>query len=91
MTKPLTIEIEDAAAEQLQQIANDLGETPEQFAAQAVAARVEAFKANAFFARRAKGLDRDAARNWLADQAAREDAPMPDADDVVPADYVRPR
>jgi predicted transcriptional regulator len=39
MSKPLTIEIDEAAAERLAQIANDLGETPEQYAARVLSAR----------------------------------------------------
>lgn len=91
MTKPLTIEIDEAAAEQLARIANDLGETPEQFAAHAVTARIESFESNVFFARRAKGIDRGAAIAWLKELKEREGAPEPDADDRLPAGYAPPR
>jgi hypothetical protein len=91
MTKPLTIEIDEAAAAQLVRVANDLGETPEQFAARAIASRLEAFESNVFFARRAKGIDRDAAIAWLGELAAREGAPEPDPDDRLPESYAPAR
>jgi hypothetical protein len=90
MTKPLTIEIEENVATQLRRVANDLGETPEQFVARAVAARVEAFNANPFFARKGKGLTREAMLAWL-NEKAEQAAPTPDADDLPPPGYVRPR
>jgi predicted transcriptional regulator len=91
MTKPLTIEIDEAAADQLARIANDLGETPEQFAARAVAARIDSFESNVFFARRAKGVDREAAIAWLKELRERSGAPEPDADDRLPEGYVPTR
>lgn len=87
MTKPLTIEIDEGAAERLVRIANDLGETPEQFAARVVAASIESFESNVFFARRAKGIDRDAAIAWLGELAGREGGPAPDPDDRLPEGY----
>ncbi|OQW61042.1 MAG: hypothetical protein A4S17_09790 [Proteobacteria bacterium HN_bin10] len=87
MTKSLTIQIDAAAAEKLARIANDLGETPEAFAAKAVAASVESFESNVFFARRAKGLDRAAALAWLRELASRQDGPAPDPDDRLPEGY----
>jgi predicted transcriptional regulator len=89
MTKPLTIEIDDAAVEQLTRIANDLGETPEQFVARAVAASIDSYESSLLFARRAKGLDRGQAEAWLKEQRAREGAPAPDEDDKAPDGYVR--
>lgn len=89
MTKPLTIEIDESAAEQLARIANDLGQTPEQFAARAVAASIESFEASALFARRVKGGDQAAALAWLREMANRAPAPEPDADDRLPAGYTR--
>lgn len=86
MTKPLTIHIDESAAEQLARIANDLGETPEQFAARAVAASIESFEANVLFARRAKGVDRQAALDWLKGMAARGQE-EPDLDDRLPPGY----
>ncbi|NWG54316.1 MAG: hypothetical protein HXY28_11395 [Hydrogenophilaceae bacterium] len=91
MTKPLTIEIDEAAADRLARIAREFGETPEQFAAQALAARIESFEASAFFARRAKNIDREAAIAWLKELRARDGAPEPDADDRLPADYTPPK
>ncbi len=89
MTKPFTIEIDEAAAEQLVRIANDLGETPEQFAARALAASIDSYESSVFFARRAKGFDRGEAAAWLKELREREGAPVPDADDLVPDGYVR--
>ncbi len=87
MTKPLTIEIDEAAVEQLVRIANDLGETPEQFAARAVAARIDP-RVESLFARRAKGIDREAAIAWLKQLRERPGAPEPDPDDRLPDGYV---
>jgi hypothetical protein len=87
MTKPLTIEIDEAAAEQLERVANDLGETPEQFAARVVTASVESFESNVFFARRAKGIDRKAALAWLRGLGGREGGAEPDPDDRLPEGY----
>lgn len=89
MTKPLTIEIDEASAEQLARIANDLGETPEQFAARALAACIDSYESNIFFARRAKGFDRAEAAAWLKGLRERGGAPETDADDRVPDGYVR--
>jgi len=89
MTKPLTIEIDEAAAEQLLRIANDLGETPEQFAARAVAASIDSYESGVFFARRAKGFDRAEAAAWLKELRERGGATEPDADDRIPDGYVR--
>lgn len=89
MTKPLTIEIDEAAAEQLARIANDLGETPEQFAARAVAASIESYESSVFLARHAKGFNRAEAAAWLKELREREGAPQPDADDRVPDGYRR--
>lgn len=89
MSKPLTIEIDEAAAERLAQIANDLGETPEQYAARVLSANLDSFESLAFFARRAKGFDRAGAAAWLKELRERADAPAPDPDDLVPDGYVR--
>lgn len=89
MTKPFTIQIDDEAAEQLRRIANDLGETPEQFAARIVANGVDAYEASLLFARRAKGVDRQAALAWLNDVAARSGSIEPDADDRLPDGFTR--
>jgi predicted transcriptional regulator len=89
MTKPLTIEIDETAAQQLARIANDLGETPEQFAARAIAASIDSYESSVLFARRAKGFDRAAAATWLKELRQREGAQEPDADDRVPAGYIR--
>ncbi len=89
MTKPLTIEIDEAAAEHLVRIANDLGETPEQFVARAVAASIDSYESSVFFARRAKGFDHAAAAAWLKELRERQGVPEPDADDRVPDGYVR--
>lgn len=89
MTKPLTIEIDEAAAEQLARIANDLGETPEQFAARAVATSIESHETSVLLARRAKGFNRAEAAAWLKELREREGAPQPDADDSVPDGYAR--
>ncbi|MBL8547589.1 MAG: hypothetical protein JNL81_14075 [Hyphomonadaceae bacterium] len=85
MTKPLTIEIDEAVAEQLTRIANDLGETPEQIAARAVTASIQSFESNVLFARRAKGLDRSAALAWLRELG--QEGPATDEDDRLPAGY----
>jgi predicted transcriptional regulator len=90
MTKPLSIEMNDAVAAQLAQAANDIGETPEEFVARAIEARLAAFHSNSFFQRRKKPFDRDAARAWLDDLAEREGGPAPDPDDVLPESYRRP-
>ena len=84
MTKPLTIQIDDSAAERLNKIARDLGETPEAFAARVLAASVESAEASVLLARRAKGMDREAAIAWLSD-LKRRNGPEPDADDRLPA------
>jgi predicted transcriptional regulator len=89
MNKPLTIEIDDAAAERLAQIANDLGETPEQYAARVLKANIESFESNVFFARRAKGLDRAEAAAWLRELRERAGAPESDADDRASDGFVR--
>lgn len=89
MSKPLTIEIDEAAAERLAQIANDLGETPEQYAARVLSANLDSFESNVFFARRAKGFDRAEAAAWLKGVRERAGAPAPDPDDVIPEGYVR--
>ncbi|NJO35892.1 MAG: hypothetical protein HC869_25230 [Rhodospirillales bacterium] len=91
MTKPLTIPIDEAVAEQLARIANDLGETPEEFAARAVAASLDSFESNVFAARRAKGIDRAAAVTWLKQMKERDGAPEPDADDRLPSGYAPQR
>lgn len=90
MTKPLTIQIDEAAAEQLARIANDLGETPEQTAQRLLAAGIESIEANVMFARRTKNFDRAAALKWLRDLAARTPH-EPDADDCVPDGYTPSR
>lgn len=89
MSKPLTIEIDEAAAERLAQIANDLGETPEQYAARVLNANLDSFESSLFFARRAKGFDRAEAAAWLKGMRERSDAPAPDPDDQLPDGYVR--
>jgi predicted transcriptional regulator len=86
MTKPITIEIDEALAEQLTRIANDLGETPEQVAARAVTTSIQSFESNVLFARRAKGFDRGAALAWLRELADRS-AASPDEDDCLPEGY----
>ncbi len=45
--------------------------------------------ANAFLARRAKGIDRSEAAAWLKELRERQGAPEPDAAARVPDDYVR--
>lgn len=89
MTRRLTIEIDEAAAEQLARIANDLGETPEQFAARAAAASTESHESSVFLARRAKGFNRAEAAAWLKELREREGAPQLDADDTVLDGYSR--
>jgi predicted transcriptional regulator len=88
MTKPLTIKIDETAAERLARIANDLGETPEQFAARAVATSIDSYESSILFARRSKGLDRAAAAAWLKELRQREGAQEPEADDRVPPGYI---
>jgi len=88
MTKPLTVEMADEMAVALAKAANHLGETEEQFVKQAVAQRLEALEDNPFFARRRKGIDRKAARDWLL---SREGGDPPKAGDELPPGYVRPR
>jgi predicted transcriptional regulator len=86
MTKPITIEIDDALAERLTRIANDLGETPEQVAARAVTASIQSFESNVLFARRAKGFDREAALAWLRELADKSPVTTDD-DDRLPEGY----
>lgn len=90
MTKPITIEIDEALAERLTRIANDLGETPEQVAARAVTASIESFKSNMPFAQRAKGFDRQAALAWLRELADKSPAAADD-DDRLPEGYTQDR
>jgi hypothetical protein len=89
MSKPLTIEIDEAAAERLAQIANDMGETPEEYAARILKANLDSAESSVFFARRAKGFDRAQAAAWLKEMQARTCAPEPDPDDTLPDGYVR--
>ena len=56
MTKPLSIEVDGALAEKLARVANDLGETQEQFVPRAVAARLDVLNANSFFRASKEGL-----------------------------------
>lgn len=86
MTK--TVQIADEMAEALAEVANDLGETEEQFVARALAARVETFRNHPFFARRRKGFDRQAALDWWNDRQGGE-PPVPG--DELPEGYERPR
>lgn len=88
MTKPLTVEIADDMADALAKAASDLGETEQQFARQALAHRLKAFEDNPFFARRRKGIDRKAARDWLLNRTGGE---PPGPEDEVPEGYTRPR
>jgi hypothetical protein len=86
MTKPVTVEIADELAADLAKVANDLGETQEQFVARALAARVEAFRDNPFFARRRSDFDRVGAADWLL---KREGGEPPVPGDEVPEGYTR--
>jgi predicted transcriptional regulator len=86
MTKAVTVEIADEMALTLAQVANDLGETQEQFVARAVAARLDAFHANSFFARRKKDFDRQGAIDWLLN---REGGEPPQPGDELPDGYKR--
>lgn len=88
MTKPLTVEMADELADALAKAANDLGETEEQFVKQAVAQRLEALEDNPFFARRRKGIDRKAARDWLL---SRQGGEPPEPGDELPPGYTPPR
>lgn len=86
MTKPVTVEIADELAADLAKVANDLGETQEQFVTRAVAARIETFRDNPFFARRRSDFDRAGAADWLLGREGGE-APVPG--DELPDSYRR--
>lgn len=63
MSKPLTIEIDEAAAERLAQIANDLGETPEQYAARVLSANLNSLSRTS--------SSRAGRRGWIAPRRRR--------------------
>lgn len=86
MTKPVTVEIADDMAADLAKVANDLGETQEQFVTRAVAARIETFRDNPFFARRRHEFDRASAADWLL---KREGGEPPVPGDELPEGYRR--
>jgi hypothetical protein len=86
MTKPVTVEIADELAADLAKVANDLGETQEQFVARAVTARIETFRDNPFFARRRSDFDSTAAADWLL---KREGGEAPVLGDELPEGYPR--
>ncbi len=74
MSKPVTVEIADELAADLAKVANDLGETQEQFVTRALAARIETFRDNPFFARRRSDFDRADAADWLLKREGGEPA-----------------
>jgi hypothetical protein len=86
MTKPVTVEIADEMAVELAKVANDLGETQEQFVARAVAARIETFRDNPFFARRRGDFDKASAAEWFL---KREGGEAPISGDELPEGYRR--
>jgi predicted transcriptional regulator len=86
MTKPVTVEIADELAADLAKVANDLGESQEQFVTRALAARIETFRDNPFFARRRAEFDRVAVADWLLEREG-GDPPIPG--DELPEGYAR--
>lgn len=82
-----SLQVSDDLAQEVSRIAEDLGETDEQFVERALVARLKAFRGNPFFARRRKSFDRDAVLEWWL---SRKGGEPPPPEDRIPDDDARP-